>query len=147
MISSICPTVPLGSLNLKNSTLYPRHTTVLSTSAMIPSVTVALLRDIPLSIIPEHIASMIDIQLVSAANSTMMKKTAPSISPATPIWSKILGIATNISPGPAAMPSLPRKTYTAGMIITPARKATTVSKISIWLTDLIRLSSSLKYEP
>ena len=35
----------------------------------------------------------------------------------------------------------PMKAYTAGMIIIPARKATAVSKISIWLTDLVRLVS------
>ena len=57
--------------------------------------------------------------------------------------SNTFGSDTNIRLGPeASMPSRPMKVYTAGMIITAARKATTVSKISIWLMDLLRLALS-----
>ena len=40
-------------------------------------------------------------------------------------------IEINIRLGPEAIPSFPRNTKTAGMIIIPARNATPVSKISI----------------
>ena len=54
----------------------------------------------------------------------------------------------NISPGPEALrPSAPMKLYTAGIIITPARIAIIVSKISIRPTDFEIFSSSLTYDP
>ena len=46
-----------------------------------------------------------------------------------------------------ASPSAPINVNTAGIIITPARNATAVSNISIWLIDLVRFASSFTYEP
>ena len=91
-------------------------------------------------------SSNIEMELVSAVNNTMMKNTAPTINPANPIWSNTLGNATNISPGPAVafIWSAPINATTAGIIITPAKNATKVSKISILLTELTRLSLSLR---
>ena len=60
-----------------------------------------------------------------------------------PKAARAFGREMNIRLGPALMPSTPMKVYTAGTIIMPARKATTVSKISIWLTDLTILVSFL----
>ena len=75
---------------------------------------------------------MMDTELVSAAKSTMAKNRQPTRFPMPPIAEKTLGRDTNIRLGPeASIPSVPIKVYTAGMIITPARNATTVSKISI----------------
>ena len=51
--------------------------------------------------------------------------------PNTPMASNTFGSEMNTRLGPEAIPSFPRKTKTAGMIIIPARKATPVSKISI----------------
>ena len=82
---------------------------------------------------------------VSAANSTSRKNSAPTIWPnwPPPMLSNTLGRVWNISPGPDCMAdwSPPEKTNTAGTIIRPARRATPVSKISIWETDFSILVS------
>ena len=91
----------------------------------------------------ETTASITETALVIAANNTMAKNNTPMIFPILPIEAKTFGRETNIRLGPdASIPSLPIKVYTAGIIITPARKATKVSKISIWLMDFTRLASS-----
>jgi len=74
---------------------------------------------------------MTDTALVIAANNTIAKKIVPIIFPATPIAANTFGKDTNIRLGPDDIPSVPINAYTAGMIIAPARNATTVSKISI----------------
>ena len=85
---------------------------------------------------------MTDTALVNAANNTIAKNRQPITFPTLPIWANTFGSDTNIKLGPCAIPSVPENTYTAGMIITPARNATTVSKISICPTDLFRAASS-----
>lgn len=85
--------------------------------------------------------SMMEIQEVRAANATMMKKTRPISAPARPIALNTFGRDTNIRLGPEAMPSVPENTNTAGMIISPARNATPVSKNSIWLKERFRFTS------
>ena len=93
-------------------------------------------------------ASKIEIALVIAANNTMAKNKAPITFPTAPICAKTLGRETNIRLGPdASIPSRPIKENTAGIIITPAKIATPVSKISIWLMDFTRFASSFTYEP
>ena len=82
--------------------------------------------------------SIIDTEEVRAANKTIRKKTSPRIPPAAPIASKTFGSETNIRLGPEAIPSVPKKTNTEGMIINPAKKATIVSKISIWLKERLK---------
>ena len=84
---------------------------------------------------------------MTAANATIMKNISPTISPAIPISLNTFGSDINISPGPADMPSRPINTYTAGIIIRPARNATSVSKISIWLIEPMSFDSFLTYEP
>ena len=84
-----------------------------------------------MSIIPETIASRTDTEDVTAAKVTIRKNKAPIKIPAVPIASKTFGSDTNISPGPADMPSIPMKVNTAGIIISPASIATNVSKNSI----------------
>ena len=54
-----------------------------------------------------------------------------TILPKNPMDSNTLGKVINIRLGPEDIPSVPRKTKTAGIIIIPARKAIAVSKISI----------------
>ena len=85
--------------------------------------------------------SIMEIQEVRAANATMMKNTRPIRAPARPMELKTFGRDTNIRLGPDAMPSVPENTNTAGMIISPARNATPVSKNSIWLKERFRLTS------
>ena len=68
---------------------------------------------------------------VSAANPIIRKKAIAAGRPNTPMASNTFGSEMNTRLGPEAIPSFPRKTKTAGMIIIPARKATPVSKISI----------------
>ena len=90
-----------------------------------------------LSIKLATIASNIDTALVRAAKVTVRKKISPMARPPNgPKESNTFGRATNISPGPALIPSVPMKTYTAGIIIIPARMAIVVSKISILSTAL-----------
>ena len=79
----------------------------------------------------DTIASMTDTAEVTAAKITIKKKRIPTTGPAFPMAAKTLGRETNIKPGPALIPSFPIKVNTAGTIIKPARRATTVSKISI----------------
>ena len=80
----------------------------------------------------DTMASSMDMELVSAAKSTMQKKSIPTKRPAGPIAWNTLGMDMNMSPGPDALiPSSPMNTNTAGIIITPASTATPVSKISI----------------
>ena len=96
-----------------------------------------------MSIRLETTASMTEIALVRAANSTIAKNRHPITWPIPPIAAKTLGSETNIRLGPeASIPSLPMKVNTAGIIITPARNATRVSKISIWLMERTRFASS-----
>ena len=96
----------------------------------------AFLRRQPnLSITPATQASKMLTALVRAANVTRTKKARPSSSPTKPSKTNTLGRLTNISPGPADIPSVPLNTYTAGIIIRPANRAITVSNISILSTD------------
>ena len=74
---------------------------------------------------------MTDTQDVSAANPIIRKNAIAAGRPNTPIASNTFGSDMKIKLGPEAIPSFPRKTNTAGMIIIPARIATPVSKISI----------------
>ena len=74
---------------------------------------------------------MTDTQEVSAANPIIRKNAIATGRPNTPMASKTFGSEINIRLGPEAIPSFPRNTKTAGMIIIPARNATPVSKISI----------------
>ena len=85
--------------------------------------------------------SITETQEVSAANPIIRKKAIATGCPRAPIASNTLGNEMKIRLGPEAMPSVPRNTNTAGMIIIPARKATPVSKISIWFVALFRLTS------
>lgn len=71
----------------------------------------------------------------------------PTKIPAVPIAANTFGSDMNIRLVPALIPSVPEKTNTAGIIIIPARMATPVSNTSIWLTDLLRSTSGLTYEP
>ena len=94
------------------------------------------------------IASNIDTALVRAAKVTVRKKISPKTGPPTePNESNTFGRATNISPGPALIPSVPINTYTAGMIIIPAKIAIEVSKISILSTALPKFTLRFMYEP
>ena len=68
------------------------------------------LDNLNLSIIPDTIASRIDMALVIAANRTMAKNSEPIILPIGPIAMKILGKDTNISEGPVDIPSGPINT-------------------------------------
>ena len=79
----------------------------------------------------DTIDSMTDTEDVTAAKDTIRKKIVPMTGPAAPIASKIFGNDTNISPGPADIPSVPMNVYTAGTIIRPASRATAVSNHSI----------------
>lgn len=89
----------------------------------------------------ETIVSISEIADVKAAKNTRTKKTVPTTEPIFMLL-KTLGNVTNINPGPweSAAWSPPEKANTAGIIINPARKAIAVSKISICLTELSRLS-------
>ena len=108
----------------------------------IVTITVVLrLFHLNLSIRIDTIVSIKEMELVSAAKNTRIKKAPPMICPPVMV-SNTFGSVMNISPGPApiADSSPPENTYTAGMIIIPARKATRVSKNSICLTEDSRLS-------
>ena len=72
-----------------------------------------------------------EMQEVSVAKMAVTKNRMPTKVPALPIAANTLGSETNIRLGPALMPSVPENTYTAGMIMAPASRATPVSKISI----------------
>ena len=90
------------------------------------------LENLNLSIKLDTIASITDTELVIAAKSTIAKKRQPTTFPIEPIAAKTFGNETNIRLGPdASIPSVPANVNTAGIIITPASKATAVSKISI----------------
>ena len=78
------------------------------------------------------IDSSTEMQEVSVAKIAVKKNSAPTTVPALPMAAKTFGSETNIRLGPALMPSVPEKTKTAGMIMTPASRATPVSKNSIW---------------
>ena len=80
----------------------------------------------------ETIVSIREMADVSAAKSTSRKKTAPTNCPIGMLLNTF-GSVMNISPGPALSAELspPEKANTAGTIISPARKAIPVSKISI----------------
>ena len=92
-------------------------------------------------------ASRMETALVRAANNTMRKNTMPITMPNTPRLSKTFGRAININPGPAFMPSVPIKTYTTGIIMSPARIAIRVSKISMRSTACPRFTVFFMYEP
>ena len=101
-----------------------------------------------LSIKLATVASNIETALVRAANVTVRKKISPMARPPNvPNESNTFGRATNISPGPALMPSVPINTYTAGIIIIPARIAMEVSKISILSTALPKFTLRFMYDP
>lgn len=80
----------------------------------------------------ETIVSIKEIEDVRAAKNTNMKNVVP-INPPIGMLLNTFGSVMNISPGPAfkfsAVP--PEKANTAGITISPAKKAITVSKISI----------------
>ena len=75
--------------------------------------------------------SSTEMQEVRVAKIAVTKNRMPTKVPALPIAANTLGSETNIRLGPALMPSVPENTYTAGMIMAPASRATPVSKISI----------------
>ena len=75
------------------------------------------------------IDSSTDIQEDKVAKIAVTKNRTPTNIPALPIAENTFGKDTNIRLGPAPMPSVPENTYTEGMIMAPARKATPVSKI------------------
>ena len=77
------------------------------------------------------IDSSTEIQEDNVAKIAVTKNRIPTKVPAFPIAENTFGREINIRLGPAPIPSVPEKTYTAGMIMAPARKATPVSKISI----------------
>lgn len=85
-----------------------------------------------LSLIMDTTVSISETDDVKAAKKTRAKNTvAITCPPAMP--SKTLGNVINISPGPALRLSTPPPNVnTAGIIISPAKKAIPVSKISIW---------------
>ena len=86
---------------------------------------------------------MTETQEVNAAKPIIRKNAIATGRPKMPIASNTFGSEIKIRLGPEAMPSVPRNTNTAGMIIIPARKATPVSKFSIWFVALFRLTSFL----
>ena len=77
------------------------------------------------------IDSSTEIQEDKVAKIAVTKNRIPMKMPAFPIAENTFGREINIRLGPAPIPSVPENTYTAGMIMAPARKATPVSKISI----------------
>ena len=77
------------------------------------------------------IDSSTEIQEDKVAKIAVTKNSIPTKVPAFPIAENTFGREINIRLGPAPIPSVPENTYTAGMIMAPARKATPVSKISI----------------
>ena len=85
--------------------------------------------------------SSTEMQEVRVAKIAVTKNRMPTNTPAAPMAANTLGSETNIRLGPALMPSVPENTYTAGMIMAPASRATPVSKISIWFTALFRFTS------
>ena len=91
----------------------------------------------------ETTVSMRDTEEVRAANSTSRKNSPPNTRPRVPASANTLGRVTNMSPAPwfRAASSPPEKANTAGMTMSPAKKAMPVSKISIWETDFSRSSS------
>ena len=62
-----------------------------------------------LSMAQETIASMMEMDEVSAAKATVRKNTTPTIFPTVPMAAKTLGSAWNMRLGPDAMPSRPIK--------------------------------------
>ena len=85
--------------------------------------------------------SSTEMQEVRAAKAARRKNSSPTILPGKPMRENTLGREMNIRPGPADMPSTPENTYTAGMIITPASRATPVSITSIMDTDFPKSTS------
>ena len=77
------------------------------------------------------IDSSTEIQEDKVAKIAVTKNRIPTKVPAFPIAENTFGREINIRLGQAPIPSVPENTYTAGMIMAPARKATPVSKISI----------------
>ena len=75
--------------------------------------------------------SMTETQEVSAAKASIRKNAMPMIRPNPPMASNTFGREIKVRLGPEAIPSVPRNTNTAGMIIIPDRKATPVSNSSI----------------
>ena len=92
----------------------------------------------------DTMVSIREMEDVSAAKITSRKKAAPTAFPKCMV-SNTFGRITNIRLGPlcSIFGSPPEKTNTAGMIISPARNAIAVSKISICRTELSRLVSFL----
>ena len=85
---------------------------------------------------------MTETQEVSAAKPIIRKNAIATGRLKMPMASNTFGSEIKIRLGPEVIPSVPRNTNTAGIII-PARKATPVSKITIWFVALFRLTSFL----
>ena len=122
---------------------YPRAESVPKIIEPIKTISKVLFLESPvLSFTIETTVSISEIEEVRAANRTNTKNKVPITVPPV-ILSNTLGSVTNISPGPLpkALSSPPEKAKTAGIIIRPAKKAIPVSKISICLTELSRLTS------
>lgn len=66
--------------------------------------------------------SSTEMQEVRVAKMAVTKNRMPTNTPALPMALNTLGSETNIRLGPALMPSVPEKTYTAGMIMAPASR-------------------------
>ena len=89
-----------------------------------------------------------EMALVKAANKNIKKNTTPTKVPI-PILEKTFGNVIKVKEGPACSVDISplEKAKTAGMIISPANKATPVSKNSTWEV-LFSISTSFSiYEP
>ena len=114
-----------------------------------PEIRVAFLLDHPSSSSAvETTLSASAIALVSAASRTSTKNRMPRAEPSG-MLENTFGIVTNISEGPAfnAFGSPPENANTAGMIMSPARIATAVSKISTCSVAFSMDTSRFMYEP
>ena len=127
----------------------PKDDGTASNRAMINIVIHAVPRFIwNLSIRTATSVSSSEMEEVSAASNTKIKNTA-AITLEKAILSNTFGSITNIKDGPfASMDESPfENTNTAGTIISPARKATPVSKISTCVTDFSRSAFFGIYDP
>ena len=122
---------------------YPRLDSVPSATMMTPTSTVALRRLQPSSSWNVETAlSVSAMELVTAANNTSKKNSTPT-APPSPMLANTFGIVINISAGPACKVSgsPPENANTAGMIISPAMMAMSVSKIStFWVAPSMETS-------
>ena len=116
---------------------YPKEESVPSSSMITPINTVDFLLPQPSSSSKVDTAlSVSAIELVIAANNTRMKKTIPIAVP-NPMLANTFGMVININAGPACSVSgsPPEKANTAGIIISPAIIAISVSNISTFLVE------------